>query len=148
MAVDTESQRVFQRWGVYVAVRVYVRANVCVYVCTPRCTSAYIYNGLLNLSLLFLTKQTPPPTFVVRPIVRSQAQPFWGIFKFREAFKELFCVAYRLFHRMWVDKQGRTADVGKILASVEKAIFGMLGKNPSSYDEFINMAMVNGHLEF
>jgi hypothetical protein len=50
---------------------------------------------------------------------------------------------------MWVDKQsGRNADVGKILALVEKAIFAMLGKGPSSYDEFINVAMVNGHLNF
>ena len=61
---------------------------------------------------------------------------------------ELFCVAYRLFHSMWIDKQGRTADVGKILAQVEKAVFGMLGKCPASYDEFINMAMVHGYLNF
>ena len=77
-----------------------------------------------------------------------EALPLWGIFSVPEAFSELFCVAFRLFHSTCVRGHCRAEDLDNVLAEVVNRVFEHLAKKPATYDAFINMAMVAGDLDF
>lgn len=81
-----------------------------------------------------------------KPTLGEVAEPYWEVFKEYNAFFELFCLAFRLFNALWLERGARYSQFGDVLADVRARVEALLARGPASLAQLMDFAMTAGVL--